>query len=191
MSSRPSPLFPLAIFAACSVVLIGGLAGLVVFAKPTVANSPDYRVVSAGGLQYEAMRGRPIDPQDSVDKDIIAGVPARERRVPRGDLLFGAFVAVTNPALRFVPSADRIELRDETGHVYTPLRLPAGNPYAYSPRAIPPHTRTPLAGTAAADNLAATGLLLLYRIPSGAYENGVLELVIHPHGGNSAASLVI
>ena len=105
--------------------------------------------------------------------------------------LFGAFIAVTNPALRFIPSADRIELRDDAGHVYRPLRLPAANPYAYSPRAIPPHTRAPLDGTAAADNLAATGLLLLYRIPSRMYESGVLELVIHPHGGGEAASLVI
>jgi hypothetical protein len=191
MSSRPSLLFPLLLVAVCSFVVIGALAGLVVGVKRTNAGSPDYRVVSAGGLQYEAMLGRPIDPQDSVDKAIIAGLPPRERRVPRGDLLFGAFIAVTNPALRFVPSADRIELRDDFGHVYRPLRLPAANPYAYSPRAIPPHTRSPLDGTAAADNLAATGQLLLYRIPSGAYENGELELVIHPHGASDAASLVI
>jgi hypothetical protein len=191
MSSRPIVLVPLALFAACSVALIAVVAGFAVTVKPTSAASPDYRVVSTGGLEYEAMLGRPLDPQDSVDKDIVAGLPVRERRVPRGDLLFGAFFAVTNPALRSVPSADRIELRDESGHVYQPLRLPAGNPYAYSPRAIPPHTRIPQSGTAADDNLAATGLLLLYRIPSDAYENGVLQLIIHPHGGGSAASLLI
>jgi hypothetical protein len=191
MTSRPSLLFPLAMLAAGSVALIAVLAGFVVGVKPTAAASPDYRVVSTGGLEYEAMLGRPIDAQDSVDKAIVAGLPARERRVPRGDLLFGAFFAVTNPSLRSLLSADRIELRDDTGHVYTPLHLPAGNPYAYAPRAIPPHTRIPPTGTTAADNLAATGLLLLFRIPSDTYENGVLELVIHPHGGGSAASLLI
>jgi hypothetical protein len=191
MSSRSSVLFPLALFAASGVAVIVVVAGFVIGVKPTAAASPDYRTVSTGGLDYEAMLGRPLDLQDSVDQNIVAGLPARERRVPDGDLLFGAFVAVTNPALRSVPSADLIELRDESGHVYRPLRLPAGNPYAYSPRAIPPHTRIPQSGTVADDNLAATGLLLLYRIPSGAYENGVLELVIHPHGGGSAASLVI
>ena len=191
MPSRPSLLFPLIAVVVCSFVLIGALAGLVVGVKRTNAASPDYRVVSAGGLQYEAMLGRPIDPQDPVDKAIIAGLPARERQVPRGDLLFGAFFAVSNTGARAISSADRIELRDDTGHVYKPVRLPAANPYAYSPRAIPPHTRAPLDGTGAADNLAATGLLLLFRVPSGAYENGVLELVIHPHGTVEAASLVI
>jgi hypothetical protein len=191
MTARRTLLFPLAMLAASSFALIDVLAGFVVGVKPTTAASPDDRVVSVGGLEYESMLGRPIEPQDSIDKHIVAGLPARERRMPRGDLLFGAFFAVTNPALGFVPSADRIELRDEMGHVYRPLRLPAGNPYAYSPRAIPPHTRIPQSGTAADDNLAAGGLLLLYRIPSGEYENGVLELVIHPHGGGSAASLTI
>ena len=191
MTSRPSLLFPLAMLAASSVALIAVLAGFVVGVKPTAAASPDYRVVSAGGLEYEAMLGRPIDPEDSVDKDIVAGLPARERRVPRGDLLYGAFFAVTNPSLQFLPSADRIELRDDAGHVYTPLHLPAGNPNAYAPRAIPPKTRIPPTGTTAADNLAATGLLLLFRISSDTYESGVLELVIHPHGGGNTASLLI
>jgi hypothetical protein len=191
MSSRPSAIFPLAIFAVCSVVAFLVFAGLVISVKPTAAAAPDYRDVSVGGLEYESMLGRPIDPQDSVDKAIIAGLPARERRVPHGDLLFGAFFAVTNPALRFVAPADRIELRDDMGQVFQPLRLPAGNPYAYSPRAVPPHTRIPIAGTPAAASLAAGGVLLLYRVPSSVYENGVLELVIHPRGGGSAVSLGI
>jgi hypothetical protein len=67
----------------------------------------------------------------------------------------------------------------ETPPDYRPLPLSTSNPYAYLPWSVPPKTRIPGVGTPADDDLAATGKLLLFRIPADSYEDGVLELVIH------------
>jgi hypothetical protein len=170
-------------------------AVIVLFATQhrVAAAAPDHRVVRVGGIEYEAMLGRPVDPRNAVDRGIIAGLPARQRRVASGRMLFGAFIGITNDSSSPLRTAGRIELRDQAGHVYRPLDLPATNPYAYSPRRLRPGTRIPALGSVADDNLAATGRLLLFRIPATAYENGqVLELLIHdPTAPGTTASLVI
>jgi hypothetical protein len=165
--------------AASAAALLAALGVLLATEKRVAAAAPDYRVVRTGGLEYEAMLGRPIHPGNAIDRKIVEGLPARDRRPARGAMLFGAFISVTNESSRALPTADHIELRDERGHVYHPLPLPASNPYAYSPRLIHPRTRIPGPGTPADDNLAATGRLLLFRIPAFQYNDGVLELVIH------------
>jgi hypothetical protein len=178
---RGSNFHPLlvAVFAVCGASLVGVLLALLFIAKPTIGTPPDNRVVAVGGLQYEAMLGRPISPNQWLDAPMVAGLPAGDRRARPGQMLFGAFIGVTNDSPRSLPAARDIELRDEAGHVYRPLRLSTSNPYAYVPRPVPPKTRIPGVGTPADDNLAATGKLLLFRIPADSYEDGVLELVIH------------
>jgi hypothetical protein len=173
----------LLVLACCGAAMVAGLALLLGIAKPVSAAAPSYGVVPLGGLQYEAMLGRSIDPADPVDAAIIRGLPAGERRSRPGEVLYGAFIAVANDSPRWLPAASRIELEDAGNHVYRPLRLPAGNPYAYySPRSIPPRTRVPGYGSPADDNLAATGYLLLFRIPESVERTGTLELVIHDPG---------
>jgi hypothetical protein len=182
-------LIPLALSGAARLVALGLLLAT---EKRVAAAAPDYRVARTGGLEYEAMLGRPLHPGNAVDRKILEGIGAGDRRPPRGELLFGAFISVTNGSSRALRTADRIELRDERGRVYHPLRLPASNPYAYRPRLIHARTRIPGRGTPADDNLAATGLLLLFRIPAFQYDDGVLELLIHdPRHPHSTASLII
>lgn len=178
---RGSNLYALlvAVVAVCGATLLGVLLAFLFVAKPTVETPPDHRVVAVGGLQYEAMLGRPVDPGQRLDAPMVAGLPAGDRRTRPGQMLFGAFIAVTNDSPRSLPAARRIELRDDAGHVYRPLRLSTSNPYAYVARPVPPKTRIPGVGTPADDNLAATGKLLLFRIPAEDYADGVLELVIH------------
>ena len=176
-SFLPASLF--ALIACCAVTVLAALGLLLVVAKRETPAAPDYRVVAQGDLEYEAMLGRPIDPSDAIDAKIVSGLSGRDRRLRSGQLLFGAFVAVTNESLHPVLAAARIELRDQSGRSYQPLRLSAGNPYTYEQRAIPPKFRFPADGTPAADNLVATGKLLLFRISAGDYETGTLELVIH------------
>jgi hypothetical protein len=191
---RGSNLYALlvAILAVCAAALVGVLLALLFIAKPTVGTPPDNRVVAVGGLQYEAMLGRPIYPSHAVDAAMVAGLPARDRRLRPGQMLFGAFIAVANDSPRSRPAARRIELRDDAGHVYRPLRLSTSNPYAYVPRPVPPKTRIPGVGTPADDNLAATGKLLLFRIPADRYDEAVLELVIHDaRNPQQSADLVV
>jgi len=154
--------------------------------------APDYRVVEIGGIEYESMQGRPIDPANQVDHEIITGLPEQQRNVTPKQALYGAFIGITNDSSRPLPTADRIELRDEGGHVYRPLSLPLTNPYAYSQRTLRPGTRIPAFGSVADDNLAATGQLLVFRVPKKAYQAATLELVIHdPSRPGSTASLII
>jgi hypothetical protein len=176
-----------------AAVLLAVVSLLLGVEKTATATAPDYRVVKIGGIEYEAMDGRPIDPKDAVDRNIIAGLPARDRRLRRGQLLFGAFISITNPSSHRLPSADRIALRDDGGHVYRALPLPVGNPYAYSPRIVGARTRVPAQGSPADDNLAATGRIVLFRIPAEKYtDGGTLELEIHDPGQpQHTASLII
>ena len=154
--------------------------------------APDFRVVRIGGVEYEAMLGRPLDPAHSVDREIAAGLSARDRRMAAGETLFGAFIGITNDSSIALRTADQIELRDQYGHVYRPLALPLTNPYAYSQRLLRPGVRIPALGSTADDNLAATGRALIFRIPKQTYESEALELVIHdPSHPAATASLII
>jgi hypothetical protein len=167
---------PLALSA---TALLTALVVLMATEKRVAVAAPDFRVVNVGGIAYEAMQGRPIHPQNAVDRRIVKGVSTADRRTPAGTVLFGAFISVSNDSARVTRTTGRIELRSQLERVYRPVALPASNPYAYRARAIRPGTRLPSVGSPADDNLAATGLLLLFRIPAADYEAGVLELVIH------------
>jgi hypothetical protein len=184
--------FLLALGLTSVVLLFAGVGVLFATQHRENPTAPDFRVARIGGVEYEAMLGRPVDPGNPVDAAIVAGLPARDRRVAAGETLFGAFIATTNDASARRRTADRIELRDQEGHVYRPLALPATNRYAYSQRLLRPGVRIPALGSPADDNLAATGRLLVFRIPTQAYASEELELVIHdPSHPAATASLII
>jgi hypothetical protein len=170
-------------------ILLGcALAGLVAVAVLLATESaahaapPDYTQADIGGLDYHVVVGRPMDPANAVDARIIRGLPARDRHLPHGQILYGSFVTVTNPTHTPMRSAAAIELRDDDGSTYHPIPMPASNPYAYRPATIQPGETVPR-DDAAADNLAAGGRMLLFRVPAARYRDGaVFELVVHSPG---------
>lgn len=169
-----------------AALLLTGLVVLFATQHRAAAKAPDYRVVRVGDIDYEAMQGRPLHPANRVDRAILGGRP----RVHRGGMLFGAFISATNASSAPRPTAARIVLRDQAGHVYRPLPLAAANPYAYTRRVLRGGVRVPALGSVADDNLAAGGKLLVFRIPAKAYaDSQALELVIHDRAGT--ASLII
>jgi hypothetical protein len=172
---------------------IAVLALFLAVEKPEAGGAPTFRVAPLGGIQYQTMDGRPISPADRVDRRLIAGLPARDRRLRHGEALFGAFISVANTSTRPLRSADRIELRDDAGHLHRPLPLPRSNTYAYAPRVVRPGATIPSQNSPADENLAATGLLLLFRIDGREYTNGgTFELVIHdPRSPGRTASLIV
>jgi hypothetical protein len=176
-----------------AAVAVAVLALFLAVEKPQAGAAPSFRVAPIGAMQYEAVVGRPIKPADPVDRPIIAGLPARDRRLRHGEMLFGAFISVTNTSTRPLRSADRFELRDDAGHLRPPLPLPPSNRYAYSPRVVRPGTRIPSQNSPDDENLAAGGLLLLFRINAREYTNGgTFELVIHnPRRPAETASLIV
>jgi hypothetical protein len=137
------------------------------------------RSVEIGGVRYEAMSGRPLEPHDAVDAQLIAGLPAADRHVPRGEVLYGAFLGASNDTATAKPAARDIELRDASNHDFRAVALPASNPYAYRLRNVPGRTRVPPTRSPAAENLAAEGYVVVFRIPRASYDAGPLELVIH------------
>jgi hypothetical protein len=109
----------------------------------------------------------------------LENLPAGERPAGKRAVLFGAFFTIADHSTRPLPTAARIELRDDALHVYRPLSLPAGNPYAYRPQTLGPGAQVPRSGTPAADDLGAEGELLLFRVPAWQTRNGGFELVVH------------
>ena len=176
--------------AACVAALLVGLALFLAIMKRETAGAPDYRVTPVGGIQYEEMDAHPIDLHNKVDRGLVTGLPARERRDLHGDILYGTFISLANTSTRPLHSATQIELRDEDGHQFRPLALPLSNPYVYVPRVVGPGSRVPAQGSQADANLAAAGRLLLFKIPATLYKNGgVLELQIHQAG--ATRSLIV
>jgi hypothetical protein len=176
-----------------AAMVIATLSVFLAVEKQVAGAAPDYRVAAVGGMHYEAMDGRPLDPANATDRKIIAGLPAADVKLRHGEMLFGAFISFTNSSSQTLRSASLIELRHDSGPVDQPLPLPQSNPYAYSARLVRPHSRIPGAGSPAADNLAAGGRLLVFRIRASEYNNsGTFELVIHdPLHPDRTASLFV
>jgi len=167
----------------CAVAGLVAVAVLLATENAAHAAPPNYTQADIGGLEYHAVVGRPIHPGNPVDAAITRGLPARDRHLPHGQILFGGFLTVTNSSRTPTPSAARIELRDDDGTTYQPIPMPASNPYAYRPATIRPSETVPR-DDRAADNLAAGGRMLLFRVPAARYRDGaVFELVVHTGAG--------
>jgi hypothetical protein len=161
----------------CAAILIAVATLLLTVAKPEAVAAPGDSAGTVGGLEYHVVLGRRVDPANPVDARIVEGLG--DRKVPKRDVLFGAFVSVTNPSHRPITSTARIDLRDDAMHVYRPLSLPKANRFAYRPVRLAAGATVPRQRTPAADDLAAGGRLLLYPVPAWQYRNGTFELVVH------------
>jgi len=169
------------LLAPCAVVLVLAFGLLIWLGDDTTkaSGAPDYSSETIGRVQYTVAGSNEINPSSSADARFVKGMPAGERRVPKGDVLFGVFVTRTNAAATRLPSASRIDLLDGLGRAHRPLRLSPTNPYTYAPGAIAPGGQLPVPGSPAADDIAASGQLLLYRVPVQQVANGWLELAVH------------
>jgi hypothetical protein len=170
---------PQRIFWSAVALVLPALVLLPIAAKRQTIVPVNTRAAAISGLEYQSVRGRPLDPSNPVDARILKGLPAGERPAGKRAVLFGAFFTIADHSTRPLPTAARIELRDDALHVYRPLSLPAGNPYAYRPQTLGPGAQVPRSGTPAADDLGAEGELLLFRVPAWQTRNGGFELVVH------------
>ena len=147
--------------------------------------------VQVGGLVYQAPQARVLDPGNPVDREILRGVPAARRPLPRTEAWFGVFLGVSNPQRRALPAAQRFVLVDLDGHRFAPEPL-GDDAYAYRAAAVAAGRDYPPETSPAARNLTAQGALLLFRIPRASYDFGALELrIADPSGRGPAASLAV
>jgi hypothetical protein len=134
--------------------------------------------VAAGGLVYRSMGARALDPHNPVDREILRGIPAIRRPLPRGQEWFGVFLTVTNPGTSELPSSRRFALVDLDGRRFTPQAAPHDSRYAYRPADVAPGRQYPRVYSVPAQNLTAEGALLLFRIPRASYQAGTLTLLV-------------
>ncbi len=161
---------------ACLLVL---LAAGVVFLHPTVNAEPAQTTATVGNLRYSVNNAWVLDPQRQVDEPYARGLPAAARHLGQDELLYAVFVEVTNGTAKPVPMATDLALRDVTNREYAALTLAGANPYAYRPATMAPMSQQPAARSPAGVDQSAEGLMLVFRIPRQAYENGPLELLVH------------
>jgi hypothetical protein len=148
--------------------------------------------VAVGGLVYRSSDARTLDPRNPVDRQILRGIPAVQRPLPRDEEWFGVFITVTNPGTSRLPSSRHISLVDLDGHRFLPQPTPRTQRYGYRPAEIAPGRQYPRVYSAPAQNLAAQGALLLFRIPRASYRDGSLELrVADPSSGQPPATMAV
>ena len=158
---------------ACALVL---LAAAILFIHPAVGSSTAQNAATVGDLHYAVNNAWILDPHRRVDAEIARGLPAADRNLGPDELLFAVFVGVTNETERRLPMATHIALRDVTNHSYAPVPLGTDNRYAYRPGSIAPQSHQPLPTTPAGEDMSADGLMLVFRIPRRAYDDGPVEL---------------
>lgn len=167
------------VWAGAAALALLGLLAAVVFLHPTVSGKSQPTSVQVGGLRYDIRNAWVLDPSRSVDAELAVGLPRDARGLPDDELLYAAFVRVSNGTGSPHPMAADVELRDTRNLDYQALPVAARNRFAYAPVSVKGGSHVPAVGTAAQSDLATEGLMLLFRIPRRSYDDGPLELVLH------------
>jgi hypothetical protein len=171
-----------------STLLIGlAVAGLLAACGSSHKPLLDENNTGAGGvnsayitlnrLQYQVEVSRALNPYDAEDQSYLEGVPAAEHQPPPGEIWFAVFLLVENNGSHAATAASSFTLSDTQGHAYHPRALPSVNPFAYRPLSVAPGAQIPAVGSVGADG-PTQAALLLFEIPSSAYDNRPLILRI-------------
>ncbi len=94
-----------------------------------------------------------------------------------GEAWLGVFMLVLNPSGKPAPAVSSFKLTDTQGNVYTPVTLPAGNPYAYRAATLAPGQQIPTIDSTAYYGPTQASLLL-FKIPTSAFDNRPLTLTL-------------
>lgn len=134
--------------------------------------------LSLGDLKYQVQGSRQLNPDDTQDGPMLAGVPAADQGLEENEVWFGVFLQVENEASRPLKPSGDIEIIDTQEDVFDPIELEDTNPFAYeASEAIAPGEVAPLPDTAAF-NTANQGSLVLFKLTLAALDNRPLELKI-------------
>ena len=132
--------------------------------------------LSLGELKYQVQGSRQLNPDDSQDKALLAGIPAGEQKLEPDEVWFGVFMQVENESDEPLRPASDIEIIDTQEDVFKPIKLEQSNPFAYRPEdPIEGGHIAPIADTPAF-NTANQGSLMLFKLTLDAIDNRPLEL---------------
>ncbi|MGH3049399.1 MAG: hypothetical protein ACRDLK_04510, partial [Gaiellaceae bacterium] len=102
---------------------------------------------------------------------------------------FGVFLWAKNQSGHTATTADKFEIVDSAGQVFTPTPLnPGVNPFAWTPQRLSPDAIEPVADSAASDSSPGGGLIL-FKLNASVYSNRPLTLKIFAPGKSKASNV--
>jgi hypothetical protein len=186
--SRLPLLAAIALLAALTLVACGGGTK-----DPTTHGDTEGSYIQAGPLIYQVQMSRELNPRNVEDIEYLQGLPATTPRLAGDEEWFGVWLRVQNATDKVHPSASDFRIVDTTGAVYTPIALPATNPFTYQSTAVEASSGQPVKPDpeSGAGSGPIQGSMLLFRLNTAVYANRPLELEITPPGGGEPSSVVL
>ena len=141
-----------------------------------------------GPVTYQVQVSRQLNPFDTYDVQYLSGVQGAQS-LPSQQFWFGVFLWAKNQSGHTAQTADKFEIVDSAGNVYTPTQLnPGVNPYAWTQQTLSPNAIEPIADSAAADSSPGGGLVL-FKLDDSVYSNRPLTLKVFAPGSSKASSI--
>jgi hypothetical protein len=177
-------------------VLAVGVSGCGVDHRPARPANVSQDELSNGGepyfwtgpITYQVQISRALNPFDSYDVQYLSGVQGAQE-IGAQQFWFGVFLWAKNQSGHVAQTADKFEIVDSAGDVYTQTQLNSGvNPYAWTQQQLSPDQIEPLADSAASDSSPGGGLIL-FKLNQSVYSNRPLTLKIFAPGAKKASSV--
>jgi hypothetical protein len=154
------------------------------YAGESGANAP---YLNVGPLEYEVQLSRELNPANEEDAQYLAGLTPEQSKLEPGQEWFAVFMTVYNNTPQPHPASDSFTITDTQENSYNPIVPTESNPFAYRGGTVPGNSQFPLPGTTA-DQDAAQGLVLLYKIEVVSLDNRPLELkIVDPEDPSESA----
>jgi hypothetical protein len=177
-------------------VLAVGVSGCGVDHRPAKPTNVSQDELSNGGepyfwtgpITYQVQISRQLNPFDTYDVQYLSGVQGAQD-IGSQQFWYGVFLWAKNQSGHIAQTADKFEIVDSSGDVYTPTQLNASvNPYAWTQQELSPNQIEPLADSAASDSSPGGGLIL-FKLNQSVYSNRPLTLKIFAPGAKKASSV--
>jgi hypothetical protein len=145
--------------------------------------------IDLDGLKYQVQVSRQLNALSLDDKQYLEGVSGEESSLSAQQEWFAIFMRVENDSEVPHEAAREFEIHDTQENVYTPIRLPESNPFAYKPRIVQPGNRIPVPDSAAGER-SPYGEMILFKVQRFSLDNRPLELFVEgPNGGTGIINL--
>jgi hypothetical protein len=141
--------------------------------RTATTGTDEARTIRAGGFDWTVALFRELHPHAAPDQQIVGS-----RRPADGSGFWAAFLTACNAGPRPARPPAGLGLVDAFGHVFLPVGLPAGNPFAFAPGTLDPDGCLPASGTVA--ERVTDGVALVFEVPFDALENRPLHLRLPP-----------
>jgi hypothetical protein len=177
-------------------VLAVGVSGCGVANRPAKPTSVSQDELSNGGepyfwtgpVTYQVQLSRQLNPFDTYDVQYLAGVHGAQS-LGAQQFWFGVFLWAKNQSGHTATTADRFEIVDSAGTVFTPTQLNASvNPFAWTSQKLSPDGIEPVADSVASDSSPGGGLIL-FKLNESVYSNRPLTLKVFAPGSSKASNV--